>query len=101
MFDPMLAIDPVFATFGEPVIVQDATPRTITALRRSPDDEARLRLGRDILVTSVLLEVRRADMDGIAAGTRLLVAGEARTVKGTPQYRDGDRLVAILNTVPG
>ena len=100
MFDPALAIDPVFDAFGIPVIVQETVPRTITGLRRVVDDDLALRMGRDILTTPWVLEIRRADMTGIAPKTRLLVDGEMREVSGAPLYRDGDRLVAILNTVP-
>ncbi|TPE47230.1 head-tail joining protein [Amaricoccus solimangrovi] len=100
MFDPALAIDPVFDAFGVPVIVQETVPRAILAIRRAPDEEIQLRLSRDVVATSVILEIRRADMEGIVAGAEILVDGETRTVRGTPRYRDADRLIAIVNTVP-
>lgn len=99
MVDWTQAVDAVHATFGVPVVVQETIPRTIRAVRRAPDDLDRIG-GRDVLSRTVLLEIRAADMTGIVAGTRLLVGGAMREVRGVPEYLDADRLVAVVNTVP-
>lgn len=98
-FDPMTAIDAVHSAFGIDVVVQSAPPRTIRAVRSSADVVERFN-SRDILSTSVLIEVRAAEMDGIESGARLQVDGALREVRGVPQYLDADRLVALVNTVP-
>lgn len=99
MFDPSAPISAVFDAFGIPVIVLEAVPRTIRALRRMPDDLDRLG-SREVLSTSVMLELRASDMGGIEHGARILVDGAMREVRGEPEYRDADRRVAFINTVP-
>lgn len=99
MYNPAAAIDAVFDAFGVHVVVLQAVPRSIRALRRMPDDLDRLG-SREVLSTSVMLEVRAADMDGVAHGASLLVDGAIREVRGEPEYRDADRRVAFVNTVP-
>ncbi len=97
-FDPLRAINAVHQAFGAGVTVLGVTPRTIRAIRRSEDEADRFAT-RQVLRTSVLLEIRAADMTGIVEGSRLLVDGQARVVRGVPEYRDADRLVAVVNTV--
>lgn len=99
MFDPSRAIAAAFETFGRVAVVQETTPRAIRAVYRAPDETERFG-SRDVITTSMMLEVRRADMAGIIPGTRILIGDEMRIVRGEPQYRDAERLVAHLHTVP-
>lgn len=99
IFDARPAIDAVFAAFGVQVSLLGDAPRTLRAVRRSDDEVDRFGT-REVLRATVLLEVRAADMTGIVPGARLLVDGKVRVVRGAPEYRDADRLVAVVNTVP-
>ena len=96
-----LAVDTLFEdpNIGDDAIVQGSPPRTIRVVRKMPDEVERF-ASRQILTGTLVLEVRAQDMAGIAVGTRILVAGAMRVVRGTPEYGDPDRLIARVDTVP-
>ena len=93
------AIDAVFDAFGRPVVVLTSPPRPIRAVVATPDETERFG-ARQVLSRTLSLEIRAADMAGIGAGSRLLIDGVVHVVRGAPEYRDADRLVASLDTQP-
>lgn len=97
-YDPQVAVDAVFAAFGRDVHLLHWN-RDVRAIVRAPDDRDRFG-SRDILSTSRMVEIRRAEMEVIADGTVIVIDDVACAVRGTPEYRDPDRLIATVNTVP-
>lgn len=97
--DPALALDAVFEVLGRPVVVLGSPPRTVRAVIAAPDEAERF-ASRQVLSRTLSIEIRAADMAGIGAGSRLLVDGAVQVVRGAPEYRDADRLVASLDTQP-
>lgn len=97
--NPQAAIDAVFAAFGRSAVLMAPGPRQVLAIVRAPDEIERIGQ-RPVLVGSLALELRACDMAGVRAGTRIYIDGRMRVVRGEPEYRDADRLVAHLDTQP-
>lgn len=99
-YDPQVAIDAVFAEFGQPIVLSpDLSPVTVTGIVSAPDEVEFVRETRP-RSRAMRIEIRAADATSLAAGSILSVAGERRIVARAPDYRDPSRLVASVDTAP-
>ena len=98
-WEPGLAIDAGFSTFGEDVVIDpDGSPVTVRAIRSAPDSIDQFGSAR-FRSETVTLKIRAADAAGLQMGSLIDVGSERREVQQKPRYDDPLRLVALVDTV--